>query len=76
MSSPLKAVGISGDGLLFPIRSADGMRGLSLVSVIISADHVDWYRENEDIIRESFSWFHGKGVVTLLDGPKQKECNP
>ena len=71
MSNMLKAVGITKDGLLMPIRSVDGIRGVALIGIIVSAGHVDWFRGNEEIIRAAFAMNSDQGVVTLLDGGKK-----
>jgi len=54
-SNEIRAVGISKDGALMAIKTADDVRGMSLAGLIVSVHHRVWFRENEERLRETFS---------------------
>lgn len=67
IGNELRAVGISPEGALFPVRSADSMCGVKLTGLIVSIRHRTWFKENERVLRGCFP-NHGEGGQIIIFG--------
>lgn len=67
IGNELRAVGISPEGALLPVRSADSMSGVRLTGLIVSIRHRAWFKENERVLRECFP-NHGEGGQVIIFG--------
>lgn len=67
IGNEVRAVGISPEGALFPIRVANNMRGVKLTGLIVSIRHRGWFKENEAVLRECFP-NHGEGGQIIIFG--------
>jgi len=63
----LRAVGIAPSGALFPIRSADSVRGYQLAAIIVGIRHRAWFKENEKSLRLSLPG-KGEGGQVIIFG--------
>lgn len=64
----IRAVGILETGMLFALREVNDIRGLTLSGLIIAREHVQWFKDNEDVLRESFSMNRNHGGTIMVVG--------
>jgi hypothetical protein len=67
IGNELRAVGISPEGALFPVRSADSLRGVRLSGLIVGIRHRAWFKEHEESLRLSLP-DDGKGGQVIIFG--------
>lgn len=69
VSGPINAVGITPEGWLIPINSADVVRGLRLAEIHIGAGQEKWFYENEPVLTACFVGNRGDlGLIHLHGG--------
>jgi hypothetical protein len=69
MGSEVRAVGVSKDGRLLAIRNIEDVRGMTLWSLIVSVHHRTWFKEHEEMLRETFTMNLGhEGQIIIFGG--------
>lgn len=63
----IRAVGVTPVGKLFGIRSADSVRGMRFLRIIVAVDQEKWWLENKDVLVECIDGVEGGAIDLLFD---------